>query len=158
MSNVNHDRTSPAMADACEPFRPKSNSPLRIIVLLLVLIPAVLLGCFQFVAQPDPGYWLSQHTIGQTRRDAFDGVTSSLPLTASLFHGTSFLAALLIWSRHSKFLVPLAVGPMLAVFGYLMTHGISDPAWHTLLGLLTIGMIVGSPVTLVWWAVTQKPS
>ena len=64
--------------------------------------------------------------------------------------------AFFILSRKFNFLIPLAAGPALATFTYLIMHGITDPAWFTWLALLTNGMLVGSPVTAIRAAVTRK--
>lgn len=129
----------------------------RVVTAILMLAPAVAIAAFPLIAQPDPGYWLSQQSKGYARGDAFDGVTTIMPLFTTFFGGTSVLAGFFIFSRRSHFLIPFAAGPSLATFAYLIMHGITDPAWFTLLALLTIGMLVGSPVTAIWAAVTRKP-
>jgi hypothetical protein len=128
----------------------------RIVAAILTLTPALLVAGIQLIAQPDPEYWLSQQAKGYARGDAFDGVSQIMPLFTVFFVGTSVLAAFFILSRKSNFLTPLAAGPSIATFVYLIMHGITDPSWFTLLLLLTIGMLVGSPVTAIWAAVTRN--
>ena len=128
----------------------------RVIPVILILVPALLLVVFQIMARPDPEYWLSQQTKGFSRSDAFDGVTNILPVFSTLFGITSLFGAFCIARQHAQYLIPLSVGPILAGMVYLIMHGVTDPAWFTLLALLTIGMLVGSPVTVVWMTVIKK--
>ena len=102
------------------------------------------------IANPDLETWLADQTKGFARPDAFDGVTRISPLFAALFGVTSLLAAFLVVSRKSQYLLPLAAGPLLTSLVYLVTHGVTDPSWWSLLALLGIGMLVGSPVTAAW--------
>jgi len=122
----------------------------------LTLFPALAFCGFQLFAAPDLETWLAAEFRGFARPDAFEGVADIAPLFAVLFGVTSLLAAGLVVSRKASYLLTLAAGPLLAGLVYLVMHGVTDPAWFTLLALLVIGMLVGSPVTAVYVAVTAK--
>ena len=134
----------------------KTGGGARLIFAMLMLTPALMLGAIQILTRSDPETWLSQHAKGYARRDAFNGVTNIMPLFSVLFAGTSLLAAFCVCRQLPQFLISLTAGPMLASLVYLIIHGFSDPAWFTLLALLTIGMLVGSSVTAVWVMLRER--
>ncbi len=131
-------------------------SPCRFIIALLTLFPALAFCGLQLFATPDLETWLAAEFHGIARPDAFEGVADIAPLFAVLFGVISLLAAGLVVSRKASCLLMLAAGPLLAGLVYLVMHGVTDPAWFTLLALLVIGMLVGSPVTAVYVAVRAK--
>ena len=108
-----------------------------------MLLPAIMFCTSLYIVTPDLETWLATQTRGFARLDAFDGVTRISPSFAGLFGITSLFAAYLVVLHKSQFLVALAAGPLLAALVYLIDHGVADPAWFTLLPLLSIGMLVG---------------
>jgi hypothetical protein len=134
----------------------RKRSPGRIIFTLLTLSPALAFCGFQLFAAPDLETWLASRFNGFARPDAFDGVADIAPLFAVVFAVTSLLAACLVAFHRTPYLSTLAAGPLLAGLVYVVMHSVNDPAWFTLLALLTIGMLVGAPVTAVHLAVTAK--
>ncbi|MDY0169352.1 MAG: hypothetical protein RBS80_22605 [Thermoguttaceae bacterium] len=89
-------------------------------------------------------------TKGSARADAFDGVNAASPAFHGVLTATSLIAACLVLLRRSPYLVSLAVGPLLAMVVYLAAYGLTDPAWHGIMALLTVGMFVSSLVTIAW--------
>ena len=122
----------------------------RFVLALLVLLPAIVVVGFQLAARPDPETWLASHAEGFARPDAFDGVTRISPLFATCLGCTCVVAVYFVLSGRLQFLLPLAAGPLLASLVYLADYGLADPSWFTLLVLLTIGMLVSSPVAGIW--------
>lgn len=131
-------------------------SPVRIIVALMTLFPALTFCGFCFFATPDLESWLSARFDGVARPDGFDGVNKITTLFSVSFTGTSFFAACLILCRKLRYVLALAAGPVLAGLGYLVMHGVTDPAWFTLLALLSIGMLLSSPVTAAHAVIAAK--
>ena len=115
--------------------RTHKRAPVRIIAALLTLLPAIMFGGLQLVATPDLEAWLTKiesHTY--------------LPC-CSASHQCS---PRIVLSHKSRYLLPLATGPLLGLLLYLGGYGVTDPAWFTLLALLSIGMLVGTVVTVTW--------
>lgn len=133
-------------------------SPFRLVVALLMLLPVIMFGGLQLVARPDLETWLANQTQGYARQDAFDHVTTISYYFTTIFAFTSLIAAYLVVSVRSQFLIPLAIGPLLSTLVYLAEYGASDPSWYSLLALLGIGMLVSSLVTTVWIALTSTRS
>lgn len=131
-------------------------SPGRILSAALTFLPLVLMGTLQYVAKPDLEIWLAIQTKGFSRQDAFNGVNGISTTFTVLLAVTSVLAMLLIVFHKSKFLLSLASGPMLAGLAYLVGYGFTDPAWFTLLALLSIGMLVSAPVTTAWVLLSHR--
>jgi hypothetical protein len=131
-------------------------SPGRIIIAILTLSPALAIGGFQLFAKLDLESMLAIRFQGVARPDAFDGVADIAPLFVVMFAVNSLLAACLVAFHKTPYLWTLAAGPLLAGLVYVVMHGVTDPAWFTLLALLTIGMLVGAPVTAVQLAATAK--
>ena len=127
----------------------------RIIVASLMLVPAVMFGGLQLIARPDLETWLAAQAQGFARPDAFDGVTATSYPFIVLFGVTSLLAAYLVVAGKSEFLLPLAAGPLLTSLVYLGSCGVTDPDWHSLLALLGLGMLVSTPITWAWVAMTR---
>lgn len=126
------------------------SSTLRVIVAVLTLVPAVTCLALQLSLTPDVELWLANHTRGFARPDAFDGVARIAPLFTGFFGFTSLLAAYLILSHRAQNVVFLAVGPCLGGLVYLAIYGVTDPAWFTLLALMSVGMLAATLVTLAW--------
>ena len=133
-------------------------SPFRLVVALLMLLPVTMFGGLQLVAKPDLETWLAHQTQGYARQDAFDHVTAISYYFTPIFAFTSLIAAYLVVSIRSQFLIPLVIGPLLSSLVYLADYGTSDPNWYSLLALLGIGMLVSSLVTTVWVASTSARS
>jgi hypothetical protein len=125
----------------------RNRSVIPTVVAMLTMLPALTFCGFWLFATPDLETWLAARLNGLARPDAFDGVADIAPLFAVLFAITSLLAACLVVSRKASYLLLLAAGPLLAGLVYVVTHGVTDPAWFTLLALLSIGMLLSSPVT-----------
>lgn len=114
----------------------------RIIVALLMLLPAIMFGGLQLIARPDLEAWLAVQAQGFARPDAIFHVTAISYYFIVLFGITSLLAAYLVVAGKSQFLVPLAAGPSLTTLVYLASNGITNPDWYSLLALLGVGMLV----------------
>ncbi|MHB8974639.1 MAG: hypothetical protein ACYC4N_29775 [Pirellulaceae bacterium] len=127
----------------------------RIIVASLMLVPAVMFGGLQLIARPDLETWLATQAQGFARPDAFDHVTAISYYFIVLFGITSLLAAYLVVAVKSQFLLPLAAGPLLTTLVYLASYDIADPSWYSLLALLGVGMLVSTPITVAWVAMTR---
>ena len=80
----------------------------RIIVALLMLLPAIMFGGLQLIARPDLEAWLAVQAQGCARPDAIFHVTAISYYFIVLFGITSLLAAYLVVAGKSQFLVPLA--------------------------------------------------
>ena len=116
----------------------------------LALLPVATFSSLQYFAKPDLEIWLSNQTKGFCRPGAFHDLHHVLVVFMMAFAVTSVLAMLLILFRKSPFLLPLAAGPLIGVATYLVSYGLTDPAWFALLAITSIGMIVSAPVTVVW--------
>lgn len=128
---------------------------LRIILSVLILLPAFLFGALQVVAAPDLETWLIERTQGAFRNDAFDHVNRIAPLFSAALILASALACSLVALKQFRFLLPLASGPLLALAVYLLTNGLTDPAWFSLLAILTVFLVVSSSVTLIYALVSR---
>lgn len=130
--------------------RRNQTSLLRIVAAIVTLIPPVVLSVLLLIASPDLETWLTHQTGEFFRKDAFESVNEASPVFAVTLAFTSFFAMYLVLAHRSAFLLPLAAGPLLAAIVYLATYGITDPAWFTLFALMSIGMLVATPVTFMW--------
>ncbi|MAG93815.1 MAG: hypothetical protein CMJ48_08715 [Planctomycetaceae bacterium] len=139
-----------------DPLITVKRTRVRMVVASSALLPTIMLCGLQLVATSDLETWLATHTRGTSRADAFDSITRISTTFTALLGITSLFAAWLVVSHRSQYLLGLAVGPCCAILTYLISYGTSDPAWFTLLALLSIGMLVGSPVTGVWMRVCER--
>lgn len=101
-----------------------------------------------WIARPDVGTWLRAQTDGYFFPDAFEFVSRSLPILAVFLTVTSLFAAVLVLCGRWQYLLVLAAGPLIGILAYVIGYGFSDPAWHSFLLLWSLGMFVGTPVTL----------
>ncbi len=129
----------------------------RIAIALMVLLPAVGFHCLLSVAQPDLKTWLSVQTEGYSRPDAFDGVNRVSETFSVLFDVFSILTALLIIFRRYQQVLLMIIGPVLTTLCYLAGNGFHDPAWMSLLALLSIGMLVSSVVVVALIVCQHRP-
>ncbi len=134
----------------------RSRQSSRILFAFLVLLPAVLFGGLQLIASPDLEIWLTERTRGTSRPDAFEHVNRIAPLFSSALGCASILACSLVLLKRTRFLLPLASGPLMAVTIYLASFGLIDPAWFSLLAILTVFLMVSSSVTLVYAVVSRN--
>jgi hypothetical protein len=65
------------------------------------------------------------------------------------------VAALAVYRRRFDVLAVLLIGPCLAGLLLGFEEKWSDPDWHVIFSVFSIGMIVGIPVTLAYWIVKR---
>ena len=103
----------------------------------------------QCLAHWDVESFLKDKFRGQSMPDAFNDLNNALPIFTIFLFLQSLLAYSLMRSSKLEFLIPLAAGPVLGGLCYLLRDGVSDPNWCELFTILTIGMLVSIPVTLI---------
>ncbi len=123
------------------------------LVRLLFAAPTMAFLALQCFAQWDVESFLSKTFRGRSMPDAFNHLNKALPIFTIFLFLQSLLAYSLIRSSKLEFLLPLATGPVLGGLCYLLVDGVSDPNWCELFALLTIGMLVSIPVTLILFVI-----
>lgn len=120
---------------------------LKIVAIIGCALPAVAVLSLLLFAPPDLESWLSDRYVGVSRKDAFDGVNKVFPLFATTICITSLVACIFACGNRFRYIVYLALGPLIATCMYVIGNGMSDPAWMTFLAMNTIGMFVSVVVT-----------
>ena len=118
-------------------------------VRLLFAAPTLAFLALQCFAHWEVEAFLSGAFRGQSMPDAFNHLNNALPIFTIFLFLQSLLAYSLMMSSKLEFLIPLATGPVLGGLCYLLVDGVSDPNWCELFAMLTIGMLVSIPVTLI---------
>ena len=124
-------------------------STARIVTAVLILLPVIAFSVLLLIAVPDLETWLKIKTEGFSRHDAFKGLTGVAPVFAFVLGATSLVAAYFVITHKSQYLLPMSAGPLFGIFSYLPVNGLTDPEWCALVALLTIGMMVATPVTIL---------
>ena len=119
------------------------------LVRLLFAAPTMAFLALQCFAHWDVEAFLSDTFRGQSMPDAFNHLNNALAIFTMFLFLQSLLAYSLMMSSKLEFLIPLAAGPVLGGLCYLLVDGVSDPNWCELFAILTIGMLVSIPVTLI---------
>lgn len=113
-------------------------------------LPVLAFLVLRMLVRPDLESWLSERYAGFGRGDAFDGLNGVLPAFSVILLITSACVCYRTYLRKWRYFVSLVTGPLVCTFAYLVTYGITDPAWMSLLALNTIGMFVSFVVTGGW--------
>ena len=96
--------------------------------------------------------WLTDQYRSEVRFGRVDHVPEIL---WSLHSMLCVVAALAVYRRRSDVLAVLLICPCLAGFLLGFEEKWSDPDWHVIFSVFSIGMIVGIPVTLGYWIVKR---
>ncbi len=90
---------------------------------------------------------LLHSTFGhQARPDAFEGLNQVASLFWAVIGGHLGLALVAAWRRRIDVLLVLLIGPGIALGLCVLLENWSDPNWHNVIGVCTIGWLVGTLV------------
>lgn len=119
--------------------------------LAVLALPWLGLSGLFVVARGDPEAFLQTHLSPHSRADAFENISGILGLFWSVQSILLLLAMGAIRVRRSDVLIVLLIGPIIALALDLLFEQWSDPNWHDIVAIGTIGWMVGSVVGGAYW-------
>lgn len=144
-----------AFGDEEMKLSPRIETAWRFAVVGVAILAWIVLSDLLLIARGDPETLLHS-TFGRfSRADTFGHLNGIL---AVFWPAHSFLVVVALAaarSRRSDVLTVLLVGPVIALAVDLLGQSWSDPNWFVIVAVGTIGWLVGTVVTTVFWALKQ---
>jgi len=127
--------------------------PWIIAPLLLVWLAA---SVFILIGRGDVESLLDSAFGHRVMSDAFEGLNQIAPLCWASHSMLVSLALVAAWRRRADILLVLVIGPGIALLLCLVFERWSDPNWHDVLAVCSIGWFVGTLVTGFYWLANRR--
>jgi hypothetical protein len=129
---------------------------LRLWIVISLLVVWLAVSVLILIGRGDVESLLGSAFGRNVRPDAFEflnQIAVSFWASHSLLASLAFLAS---WQRRVDVLLVLMIGPVIALLVCLASQEWSDPNWHNVLAVYSIGCVVGTLVTVFYWWVKPR--